>query len=73
MCLFFLFFLSKELREGGKILVEKLKQFKPLIAVFNGKCKCSLWVVNIACKLMFALKPNLISNITVEVRRLHAP
>ncbi len=31
---------SKELREGGKILVEKLKKFKPLIAVFNGKCKC---------------------------------
>lgn len=30
---------SKELREGGKILVEKLKKFKPLIAVFNGKCK----------------------------------
>lgn len=33
---------SKELREGGKILVEKLKKFKPLIAVFNGKCEnCS--------------------------------
>lgn len=32
---------SKELREGGKILVEKLKKFKPLIAVFNGKCKHS--------------------------------
>lgn len=32
---------SKELREGGKILVEKLKKFKPLIAVFNGKCKDS--------------------------------
>lgn len=30
---------SKELREGGKILVEKLKKFRPLIAVFNGKCK----------------------------------
>lgn len=30
---------SKELREGGKILVEKIKKFKPLIAVFNGKCK----------------------------------
>lgn len=32
---------SKELREGGKILVEKLKKYKPLIAVFNGKCKTS--------------------------------
>lgn len=32
---------SKELREGGKILVEKLKKFRPLIAVFNGKCKRS--------------------------------
>ncbi|RXN06900.1 G T mismatch-specific thymine DNA glycosylase-like protein [Labeo rohita] len=30
---------SKELREGGKILVEKIKKFKPLIAVFNGKCR----------------------------------
>lgn len=30
---------SKELREGGKILTEKLKKYKPLIAVFNGKCK----------------------------------
>ena len=30
---------SKELREGGKILVEKLKKYKPLIAVLNGKCK----------------------------------
>lgn len=30
---------SKELREGALILVEKLKKYKPLIAVFNGKCK----------------------------------
>lgn len=37
-----LLFYSKELREGGKILVEKLKKYKPLIAVFNGKCKESI-------------------------------
>eukprot|EP00062_Callorhinchus_milii_P010512 gi/632955491/ref/XP_007893492.1/ PREDICTED: G/T mismatch-specific thymine DNA glycosylase [Callorhinchus milii] len=29
---------SKEIREGGKILLQKLQKFKPLIAVFNGKC-----------------------------------
>lgn len=34
-----MFLHSKELREGALILVEKLKKYKPLIAVFNGKCK----------------------------------
>ncbi|XP_067906412.1 G/T mismatch-specific thymine DNA glycosylase-like isoform X2 [Heterodontus francisci] len=29
---------SKEIREGGKILLQKLQKFKPRIAVFNGKC-----------------------------------
>ncbi|XP_069049002.1 G/T mismatch-specific thymine DNA glycosylase isoform X2 [Lepisosteus oculatus] len=29
---------SKEFREGGRILVEKLKKYKPLVAAFNGKC-----------------------------------
>ena len=38
---------SKELREGGKILAEKLKKFKPLIAVFNGKCKQLSIIINI--------------------------
>ncbi|XP_029378958.1 G/T mismatch-specific thymine DNA glycosylase isoform X2 [Echeneis naucrates] len=43
---------SKELREGGKILVEKLKKFKPLIAVFNGKC-----IYEMFCRELFGKKP----------------
>ncbi|XP_051545234.1 G/T mismatch-specific thymine DNA glycosylase-like isoform X2 [Myxocyprinus asiaticus] len=43
---------SKELREGGKILVEKLKKFKPLIAVFNGKC-----IYEMFCREIFGKKP----------------
>ncbi|XP_012673140.1 thymine DNA glycosylase, tandem duplicate 1 isoform X2 [Clupea harengus] len=43
---------TKELREGGKILVEKLKQFKPLIAVFNGKC-----IYEMFCREIFGKKP----------------
>lgn len=30
---------SKEIREGGKQLLEKLQKYKPLIAAFNGKGK----------------------------------
>uniref|UniRef100_UPI00358E87B1 G/T mismatch-specific thymine DNA glycosylase isoform X3 n=1 Tax=Myxine glutinosa TaxID=7769 RepID=UPI00358E87B1 len=29
---------SKEIREGGKILLQKLKKYRPKVAVFNGKC-----------------------------------
>ena len=29
---------SKEIKEGGKLLVEKIRTFRPKIAVFNGKC-----------------------------------
>ncbi|XP_041966231.1 G/T mismatch-specific thymine DNA glycosylase-like isoform X2 [Alosa alosa] len=43
---------TKELREGGKILVEKLKIFKPLIAVFNGKC-----IFEMFCREIFGKKP----------------
>ncbi|KAM3609653.1 uncharacterized protein V6R79_018223 [Siganus canaliculatus] len=43
---------SKELREGGKILVEKLKKFRPLIAVFNGKC-----IYEMFCRELFGKKP----------------
>ncbi|XP_036424162.1 thymine DNA glycosylase, tandem duplicate 1 isoform X2 [Colossoma macropomum] len=43
---------SKELREGGKILVEKIKKFKPLIAVFNGKC-----IYEMFCREIFGKKP----------------
>ncbi|XP_075885008.1 thymine DNA glycosylase, tandem duplicate 1 isoform X2 [Nelusetta ayraudi] len=43
---------TKELREGGKILVEKLKKFRPLIAVFNGKC-----IYEMFCRELFGKKP----------------
>ncbi|KAA0724430.1 G/T mismatch-specific thymine DNA glycosylase [Triplophysa tibetana] len=43
---------SKELREGGKILVEKIMKFTPLIAVFNGKC-----IYEMFCREMFGKKP----------------
>uniref|UniRef100_UPI003AADAD4A thymine DNA glycosylase, tandem duplicate 1 isoform X1 n=2 Tax=Centroberyx gerrardi TaxID=166262 RepID=UPI003AADAD4A len=43
---------TKELREGGKILTEKLKKYKPLIAVFNGKC-----IYEMFCREMFGKKP----------------
>ncbi|CAB1323548.1 unnamed protein product [Coregonus sp. 'balchen'] len=43
---------TKELREGALILVEKLKKYKPLIAVFNGKC-----IYEMFCREMFGKKP----------------
>ncbi|XP_034005154.1 thymine DNA glycosylase, tandem duplicate 1 isoform X1 [Trematomus bernacchii] len=43
---------TKEFREGGQILVEKLIKYKPLIAVFNGKC-----IYEMFCREMFGKKP----------------
>ncbi|XP_061085830.1 G/T mismatch-specific thymine DNA glycosylase-like [Conger conger] len=43
---------NKELREGGKTLVEKLKKYKPLIAVFNGKC-----IYEMFSREIFGFKP----------------
>ncbi|XP_048885452.1 G/T mismatch-specific thymine DNA glycosylase-like [Brienomyrus brachyistius] len=43
---------SKEFREGGRILVEKLQKYKPLIAVFNGKC-----IYEMFCREVFGAKP----------------
>ncbi|XP_018585620.2 G/T mismatch-specific thymine DNA glycosylase-like [Scleropages formosus] len=42
---------SKEFREGGRLLVEKLKKYRPLIAVFNGKC-----IYEIFSKEVFGIK-----------------
>ncbi|XP_078423902.1 thymine DNA glycosylase, tandem duplicate 1 isoform X3 [Cetorhinus maximus] len=42
---------SKEIREGGKILLQKLQKFKPRIAVFNGKC-----IYEIFSKEVFGVK-----------------
>lgn len=36
---FFTFSFSKEFREGGRILMQKLQKYKPRIAAFNGKCE----------------------------------
>ncbi|KAG9339925.1 hypothetical protein JZ751_022238 [Albula glossodonta] len=43
---------NKELRQGGKILVEKLQKYKPLIAVFNGKC-----IYEMFSREIFGFKP----------------
>ncbi|XP_041113154.1 G/T mismatch-specific thymine DNA glycosylase-like [Polyodon spathula] len=42
---------SKEFREGGRILVEKLKKYKPVVAAFNGKC-----IYEIFSKEIFGVK-----------------
>uniref|UniRef100_A0A3B3ZIZ1 G/T mismatch-specific thymine DNA glycosylase n=1 Tax=Periophthalmus magnuspinnatus TaxID=409849 RepID=A0A3B3ZIZ1_9GOBI len=42
--------LSKEIREGGKQLLEKLQKYRPLIAAFNGK------IYEIFCKETFGVK-----------------
>lgn len=39
MIFFFIFSFSKEFREGGRILMQKLQKYKPRIAAFNGKCE----------------------------------
>ncbi|XP_063052086.1 G/T mismatch-specific thymine DNA glycosylase isoform X2 [Engraulis encrasicolus] len=41
---------SKEIREGGRQLVEKLKQYRPRIAAFNGK-----GIYEIFCKEIFGI------------------
>ncbi|XP_073687600.1 G/T mismatch-specific thymine DNA glycosylase isoform X1 [Garra rufa] len=42
---------NKEIREGGHQLLEKLQEYRPLIAVFNGKC-----IYEIFCKEIFGVK-----------------
>ncbi|XP_061630073.1 G/T mismatch-specific thymine DNA glycosylase isoform X1 [Phyllopteryx taeniolatus] len=42
---------SKEIREGGRQLLEKLQKYKPLIAAFNGK-----GIYEIFCKEIFGVK-----------------
>ena len=34
-----MFWSSKEIREGGRQLLDKLQKYRPLIAAFNGKGK----------------------------------
>ncbi|KAJ8261700.1 hypothetical protein GJAV_G00157320 [Gymnothorax javanicus] len=53
---------SKEFREGGRLLVEKLQKYKPLIAVFNGKCIYDIFSKEIfgikAKNLQFGIQPH---------------
>lgn len=35
-------FYRKEIKEGATILSEKVKKYRPKIAVFNGKGKCTI-------------------------------
>ncbi|XP_004589838.2 G/T mismatch-specific thymine DNA glycosylase [Ochotona princeps] len=53
---------SKEFREGGRILVQKLQKYQPRIAVFNGKCIYEIFsreVFGVKVKnLEFGLQPH---------------
>ncbi|NXS46504.1 TDG glycosylase, partial [Balaeniceps rex] len=53
---------SKEFREGGRILMQKLQKYKPRIAAFNGKCIYEIFskeVFGIRVKnLEFGLQPH---------------
>ncbi|KAI1882157.1 hypothetical protein AGOR_G00247780 [Albula goreensis] len=53
---------NQELREGGRILVEKVQKYRPLIAVFNGKCIYEIFNKEIfgdkSKKLDFGLQPH---------------
>ncbi|XP_044297174.1 G/T mismatch-specific thymine DNA glycosylase isoform X2 [Varanus komodoensis] len=53
---------SKEFREGGRILVQKLQKYQPKIAVFNGKCIYDIFSKEVfgvkVKKLEFGLQPN---------------
>ncbi|XP_017330680.1 G/T mismatch-specific thymine DNA glycosylase isoform X1 [Ictalurus punctatus] len=42
---------NKEIREGGKQLLEKLQKYRPRIAAFNGKC-----IYETFCKEIFGVK-----------------
>lgn len=42
MKLFDFNFYRKEIKEGATILSEKVKKYRPKIAVFNGKGKCTI-------------------------------
>ncbi|XP_064174536.1 G/T mismatch-specific thymine DNA glycosylase-like isoform X2 [Anguilla rostrata] len=53
---------SQEFRDGGRILVEKVQKYRPLIAVFNGKCIYEIFSKEIfgvkSKKLDFGLQPH---------------
>ncbi|XP_038247816.1 G/T mismatch-specific thymine DNA glycosylase isoform X1 [Dermochelys coriacea] len=53
---------SKEFREGGRILMQKLQKYKPRIAAFNGKCIYEIFSKEVfgvkVKKLEFGLQPH---------------
>ncbi|XP_032638290.1 G/T mismatch-specific thymine DNA glycosylase isoform X1 [Chelonoidis abingdonii] len=53
---------SKEFREGGRILMQKLQKYKPRIAAFNGKCIYDIFSKEVfgvkVKKLEFGLQPH---------------
>ncbi|XP_076633276.1 uncharacterized protein LOC143347719 [Colletes latitarsis] len=55
-----------EIKEGIKIVEEKLKMYKPKVAVFNGKCIYEVFA-NKTNNFNFGLQPECISNIAVWV------
>ncbi|TKC52391.1 hypothetical protein EI555_017474, partial [Monodon monoceros] len=64
---------SKEFREGGRILVQKLQKYQPRIAVFNGKCIYEIFskeVFGVKVKnLEFGLQPHKIPD--TETDKVH--
>lgn len=57
-----------ELKEGAKIVEEKLRLYKPRIAVFNGKCIYEVFAhITTKSKFYFGLQPECIGDTTIWV------
>ncbi|XP_025989616.2 uncharacterized protein LOC105199434 isoform X2 [Solenopsis invicta] len=57
-----------ELKEGAKIVEEKLRLYKPKIAVFNGKCIYEVFAhITTKSKFYFGLQPERIDNTAIWV------
>ncbi|XP_043495823.1 G/T mismatch-specific thymine DNA glycosylase-like [Polistes fuscatus] len=57
-----------EIKEGAKIVEEKIKLFKPKIAIFNGKCIYEVYANKTSkSSFHFGLQPELIENTAVWV------
>lgn len=57
-----------ELKEGAKIVEEKLRLYKPRIAVFNGKCIYEVFAhITTKSKFYFGLQPERIDDVAIWV------
>lgn len=57
-----------ELKEGSKVVEEKLKLFKPRIAVFNGKCIYEVFAhITTKSKFYFGLQPERVGDTAIWV------